>query len=199
VTSGRRSLAPGLLLIAIGLGWLLEAFDVLDLSGQVWIGLALVGIGLTIALDAGRSHGLLVALGVVLVIVGIPAAAIDADVVSGGAGDRVERPPSTAQIDDPYRLGVGQLVVDLTLLAADEKVDIEASVGMGQLLVKVPFDAAVRIDAHVSVGNISVSGADESGFDVDVQKNDGGENVFDLDLSVGVGEVSVKRAVGLTR
>jgi hypothetical protein len=191
----RGGLIAGLLLVIAGTGWLLETTGVLDLGAEVWIGLLLIAVGLAIAFDAGHSHGFLVTLGVLLVLVGIPAAAIDADLLADGVGDRRETPTSISQTDDPYRLGMGQLVLDLTELNAIGDVEIDGSVGVGQLLVYVPFDAAVRVDAHVSVGNVSVFGDDQGGLDVTVERDEpgiGGPG-FDLELEVGLGEVRLER------
>jgi hypothetical protein len=191
----RGGLIAGLLLVIAGTGWLLETTGVLDLGAEVWIGLLLIAVGLAIAFDAGHSHGFLVTLGVLLVLVGIPAAAIDADLLADGVGDRRETPTSVSQTDDPYRLGMGQLVLDLTELNAIGDVEIDGSVGVGQLLVYVPFDAAVRVDAHVSVGNVSVFGDDQGGLDVTVERDEpgiGGPG-FDLELEVGLGEVRLER------
>lgn len=191
-SAGRRGLVPGLLLVAIGVGWLLESTDTVDLDASVWIGLALVAIGLGIALDSGHSHGLLVTLGVLLVLVGIPLSAIDTDVFDGGVGDRREEPASAADIDDPYELGVGQLVVDLTRL--EEDVDVEASVGIGELRVRVPADAALEVDAHVGAGNVSVLGEEDDGVDVTVERDVPGAEgpTMRLELDVGLGEVRVE-------
>jgi hypothetical protein len=191
----RGGLIAGLLLVLAGAGWLLETTGVLDLGVEVWIGLLLIAVGLAIALDAGHSHGFLVTLGVLLVLVGIPAAAIDADFLADGVGDRRETPTSVSETDDPYRLGMGQLVLDLTELTAIGDVEIDGSVGVGQLLVYVPFDAAVRVDAHVSVGNVSIFGEDQSGVDVTVEREEpgvGGAD-FELELETGIGEVRLER------
>lgn len=193
--SARGGLIAGLLLILAGTAWLLETTGVLDLGAELWIGLLLVALGLAIALDAGHSHGLLVTIGILLVLVGIPAAAIDADFLADGIGDRSEVPTSVGEIDGPYRLGMGQLVLDLTELTAIGDVEVDGSVGLGQLLVYVPFDAAVRIDAHVSIGNVSIFGDDQGGIDVTVERDEpgvGGAD-YDLELEVGVGEVRLER------
>ena len=115
--------------------------------------------------------------------------AVDGDVLGGGVGDRVETPLSAAELDHPYRLGMGQLVVDLTRL------EVEASVGVGELRVRVPTDAAVVVDAHAGMGNVSVLGADEDGLDVTVGREFPGAEAttMHLELDVGVGEVRVER------
>jgi hypothetical protein len=185
-----RRVGPGAVLVAFGILWLLSAADAVDLSWGAAAGILLVVIGLAIALDPGHAHGLLVVLGVLVALAGLPALAVDEDLFAGGVGDRRETPSSPADVDDPYRLAMGQLVLDLTLLQEGD-VEIEASVGMGQLQVHVPATATVTLDAHVGMGNVSVFGADEGGIGVDVERElpGSGEPRLELELDVGMGEV----------
>lgn len=193
---GRRGgLVPGLLLVAVGAGWLLETTGAVDLDAEVWIGLLLVAVGLGIALDARRSHGLLVALGVVLVILGIPVAAIDVDVVSGGVGDVVESPSTEAELEPRYEHGVGKLTIDLTSVGLPQRVAVEASLGIGDLLVLVPADAAVDVDAQAGIGDVVVLGAQESGIgaEVDVTAPGTSDRRVQVEADVGIGKLVVAR------
>jgi hypothetical protein len=190
--SGR--LALGLVLVVGGMLWLLSAADVVEIGLRTAIGILLVGIGLAIALTRGR-HRLLVLLGILLLLAGLPALVVDDDVFDGGIGEADEAPQSISDLE-PYRHGVGQLTVDLT--EPDLPLDgatVEASVGIGELLVLVPPDADVSLDAHVAVGNAQALGDTESGVDVDFTLISGtsGTQEVTLELDVGIGNIRVER------
>jgi predicted membrane protein len=186
--------ALGLALLCGGVVWLLDAADVVDLSYGIWIGVLLIAIGLLIALTPGR-HGLLVLVGVLVVLAGIPALFVDPDLLRGGVGEATEEPQTRLDLE-PYRQGIGKLTVDLTEpgLELDGEV-VEASIGIGELLVLVPLDTDVTVDAHVGVGHAEVLGEEEDGVDFDLDSISGtsGSQEVTLDLEVGVGNLRVER------
>jgi len=186
--------AGGVLLLATGVVWLLAALDVLELSYRAWIGILLVGIGIALALLPGR-HGVLVLLGMLVVVAGVPALLVDGDVVAGGVGDRVETPPSARELE-PYRQGVGRLTVDLGSLALDaDRPTVEASVGIGELVVLVPAGSDVTVDAHAGVGSIRLPERSTSGLDVALEHAISGEigGTVWLVLRIGVGSIRVEQ------
>lgn len=188
--SGRVAL--GLLLVGAGTLWLLSRADVVELSFRTWIGVLLVGIGFAIALSSGHRR-LLVLVGVILVLVGLPVFLVDEDLFDGGIGDATETPRTSADLE-PYRQGIGKLTVDLTAdgLPLDEET-VEASLGIGELVVLVPSDVDYRLDAHVGVGNAEALGETESGVDVDLDRISGtaGRQEMTLELDVGIGNLRV--------
>lgn len=191
------ALGLGILLVAAGGAWFLSAVGVLDVGLEAGIGLALVGIGAVVALDAGHSHGVLVTLAVILSLVGAATTWVDVDLFDGGVGDRIVAPTSASDTAAGYDLGVGKLTLDLTSLeaAGGGAVPVRAEVGVGQLDVTVPQDAEVMVDAHVSVGNIHIAGVDHGGFDVDERSLlRGTGQAFVLRADVGIGEVRITRA-----
>ena len=184
----------GIVLVAAGILWLLSATDVVDLSYGVSIGVLLVLIGLLIALTPGR-HRLLVVVGILVVLAGIPALFVDSDVWTQGIGDEVATPALSADLD-PFEQGIGRLVVDLTTpdLPLDERT-IKASVGIGELVVRLPDDTDVTVDAHAGIGSIEALGRTESGIDVDLTgiSSTSGSQEVELRLDVGIGSVRVER------
>jgi Cell wall-active antibiotics response 4TMS YvqF len=95
------------------------------------------------------------------------AAATDLD-LHGGAGERVYRPATAAELRPDYQLGAGRLVVDLRgaeLPRGD--VPVRVRVGLGQALVIVPPNACVASKATVGAGATDVLGRDSGGIDVD--------------------------------
>lgn len=185
--------ALGLILLGAGILWLLTAADVVDLSYTTWIGLLLIGIGLAIALIPGK-HGFLVFVGILVVLAGVPALLVDGDVFQGGIGDEVETPRTRGDLE-PFRHGIGKLTVDLTEPGLElDGATVEASVGIGELLVLVPLDTDVSLEAHVGVGNAQAFGEEENGVDVDLTTISGtsGSQELDLELEVGIGDVRVE-------
>jgi predicted membrane protein len=183
----------GVVLLAGGLLWLLVATDFVDLSYPVAIGILLILIGVVIAITPGR-HGLLVLLGIVIALAGIPALFVDSDLWDEGIGDALERPETSADLV-PFEHGIGQLTVDLTAPGLDlDGEKVEARLGIGDLEVIVPDDTDVDLDAHVSAGNIDAFGDEENGFDVDVTGITGtsGTQELDLELEVGIGNLRVR-------
>jgi len=190
--SGR--IAFGLVLLGAGVLWLLSATDTVALSYGTWIGLLLIGIGLAIALTRGR-HRLLVVAGILVVLAGVPLLFVDDELLEGGIGEETKRPASSSELE-PFRQGIGKLTVDLT--EPDLSLDgaaIEASVGIGELLVLVPSNADISVDAHVGAGNIEALGKTDSGLDVDLIGISGtsGTQELDLELEVGIGNLRVAR------
>lgn len=190
--------ALGLVFLVAGVAWLLSVTGVVDLSYGVWIGVLLVVIGLAIALVPGR-HGVLVLIGVLVAIAGVPALLVEGDIFSGDIGDRTEAPQSAADAEE-YRHGIGRLTIDLTSqVLKTEDVAVEASVGIGELLVFVALDADVSVDAHAGIGSLQAFGATEGGFDadLDIELDRSGEGtsapLVGLDLEVGIGSIRVVR------
>jgi phage shock protein PspC (stress-responsive transcriptional regulator) len=115
--------------------------------------------------------------------------------VRGGIGERQYRPLAADQVRDSYRLGVGQLIVDLrgaNLPAGDRRVHID--LGVGQAVLVVPRDACVATTAKLGVGEVDVFDRNSAGFDVDWQdartaRADRTRIVVDGD--VGVGQLAV--------
>jgi hypothetical protein len=190
--SGR--IALGAVAVGAGVLWLLSEADVVDLSFSTWVGILLIGLGIAIALSRG-SHRVLVVIGVLVALIGIPALFVNDDLFSGGVGESTERPETAADLE-PFRHAIGKLTVDLTAAELDlDGQTIEASIGIGELLVLVPEDTDITVDAHVGAGNVDALGDEENGFDVDFDWISGtsGTQEVTLELEAGIGDVRVER------
>ena len=195
--SGR--LVAGLLLVLFGLGWLLEVLDVIDFPWDVLlpVALILVGVALVVAARSGTRPGGLIAVGIVLTGVMVIGSAIDFP-LGGGVGERQERPATVAELREEYRLGIGQFTLDLTGLSSAElqrDAGARVRVGIGQLVVIVPDGLAVRVEARATLGNVRIFGNEEGGFGIERSHLPTlfDETIVDLVLSVGLGEVEVRR------
>lgn len=190
----RGRVALGAVFLGAGVLSLLSATDVVDLSYPTWAGFVLIGIGVAIAFVPGR-HPVLVVLGILVALAGIPALVADEKLFEGGVGDSVERPESSSQLE-PFRQAIGKLTVDLTSPDLDlDEVTLEASIGIGELVVQVPDDTDVSLDIHVVAGNADGLGETKSGLDVDLTSISGtsGSQELDLKLDAGFGNVRVER------
>ena len=159
--------------------------------------LGVCGAGLVVGAWTGRARGL-IALAVPLVFALGAASAIDVP-FEGGIGERRHRPDDLVELRDEYRLGVGELVLDLRDLdAADlrgSEREIEATVAVGSLQVILPPGASVTGEASAELGDVNVLGARSDGADAERQiavAGPEGGPMFVLDLRVGLGEVVVR-------
>ena len=189
----------GLLLASTGVVWLLSSTGVLDVSPLVWLGALLVLVGAALVIVPRGGHvGVLIALGIILSLTGAAASTIDTHLLSGGAGDRTVRPQSIGDLQH-YKLGAGSLQIDLTAFAGDlEPVPVKATLGVGEIVVTVPADAALDVTSHVSVGEIVIRGERRSGVDVDFNARFQGSlgPVLVLDLKGGMGSIRVEDGNG---
>lgn len=189
----------GGLLAAAGLFGLLAVTDVYDLSLSVAFAVALAVVGGAVAVGAstGRRVGGLVVLGLML-LAGFAAAATLPVGLSAGVGDKVARPLDTTQLEDAYDLGIGELTVDLSdLVLPPGTTEVEADVGIGRLLVRVPEGVALEIDAQVGVGEVTVLGRSDDGTGAEerivVPGPTADAPVLELEADVGIGDLEVVR------
>jgi phage shock protein PspC (stress-responsive transcriptional regulator) len=184
-------------LLAGGLG--LAAANGADVSIEAILTacLAVCGAGLLVGAFVGRARAL-IALAIPLTFLLAATTAVDVP-LEGGVGDRLHRPQSVAELEDEYRLGAGELVLDLRGLDADDLrgdiARVEVSIGAGAMEVFLPTGATVTGTARAQLGDVDVLGARSKGGDarrrIDVVGAEGGGRI-ELDLRVGLGEVVVR-------
>lgn len=179
VASGQRPEAnPREILRAIGLGLALLALCLVIAVSAAWAAAAggnevvaglVVAAGLALIAGAfldGRARWLILpALAVALPAGAVAAADLD---ITGGHGDRTYRPASSEQVRDSYRLGAGQLVVDLRgahLTPGEHRLKLRLGLGEAQLVV--PRGVCVSSDSHIGVGGVELFDRDRGGIDVD--------------------------------
>ncbi len=148
-----------------------------------------------------RSVGrpLAIAASVIVVLV-LAAAAVTATVfhvdVRNGIGKRVYVPAAVADVHRHYRLGIGELKLDLgdVQLPVGET-EVDTRVGVGNLVVTVPPNVALRITASAEIGEARVLDRHADGRNAGVKLNGNGRRVLVLKARVGLGTVQVKRSV----
>lgn len=191
----------GLILVVLGVGWLFDSLGVAELDWDLLLPVCLVAVGVALVLTArsGDGHGGLITLGIVLTVL-LAIGTVVRIPLSGGVGDRTERPVSVQ--DRTYELAIGKLTVDLGDLTYSPARDptaakIEARVGIGDLLVIVPPRfPCVSVDARAGVGEVDVFGLAEGGlapeYHTSVSSCASAPSIH-LNLSVGIGKVEVLR------
>jgi phage shock protein PspC (stress-responsive transcriptional regulator) len=153
------TIGAGVALIAGAIAFLLDAVDAIDVdAADVAVGLsaaAALAAAAAIAGAVAQRRGV-IALLAIAALLGSASAGVGlvADELDDGIGFRTERPATAAAIPDTYRLGVGELDIDLrdTQLPAGATT-VRASVRVGDLTVLVP--RGVRVE---SIGPTTVDG-----------------------------------------
>jgi phage shock protein PspC (stress-responsive transcriptional regulator) len=189
----RRMLGPvvmGALLVWSGIAWLAG----ISVESGLAVGLCIVGLGFVLGAFVGGSWPLVVpavAIGgalLVATVVDIP--------LSGPIGDRTWAPRTVADVADSYEVSIGEGVLDLTdvPIGQGDRLDVEASVGVGHLVIEVPDDVAVEVAAEVGAGEARVFGLIDSGMGVSAERSfgDAGAGTIELNLQVGLGQIEVR-------
>jgi phage shock protein PspC (stress-responsive transcriptional regulator) len=197
---GRLTVSATLLVVGLMLLWNMASDGASDDFRAVAVfgaALAVVAIGLLVGAVAGRSRGLIL-LGILLSIATSVAAAVDQR-VAGGIGERTWQPSTVAGAERPHRLGIGDAELYLTDLPDGSGVDVNARLGIGELRIYVPFDAAVTVDGEVGAGNaVLLDEREENGTDVHVTASaapvasPSGTEIR-IDAEVGFGQLKVVR------
>lgn len=184
-------LVVGALVVAAGVGWLL---DVLGVSVP-WrfgpaVGLLVAGTALLLSLAGGRGRADVVVTGLVLVVLAA-AVGVGAGRYAGPVGDRAlgagDWPPDTA-------IAAGTVEIDLTTGAPPPGARTAVHVGAGRIVVRVPATTDVGIEAHVGAGSVMVDGTTvQEGPDLS-WASPGTSTAFTVvTVDVGAGDVEVHR------
>jgi hypothetical protein len=191
----------GAILAAAAVAALLDVLGAVNVSAEdfLLVALGLTGVGVVAGALVGRVRGPL-ALGAATGLALIGVSIVDVP-VHGGVGERTIRPAASSELDSEYRLGAGELVLDLRSvdLAAGDRT-VEASVAVGNLVVLVPAGVEVVAQGSASVGQVDLFGHEEGGVRVETSAvavpptaafvPDPGR--LTLDLAVGVGRVETR-------
>ena len=192
-------LAPvlGALLAAAGVFGLLAVLDVYSIDVDIALAAAVAIVGAAVAVGAltGYRVGALVLLGIVLLAGFAGAAAVPVS-ISAGTGDKLERPLDAAALQSSYEFGIGDYSVDLSKLELPPgETRVDASLGIGHLIVTVPEGVALEIDANTGAGEVVVLGDSDDGVAADLQATVPGPTadapVLVLEADVGLGRVEV--------
>jgi phage shock protein PspC (stress-responsive transcriptional regulator) len=200
---GKVALACILVAVGLGLAVALAAVSAWTTATGHGTVVALVvialGAGLVAAAFAtGLKRRLISLLLTIALVLGIPAGAIAAAGIDmdGSVGERSYTPTVAADIPaDGYKLGTGQLVVDLRQLpwAKGQTIPVSVHLGIGQMIVSVPKRVCVDGHATGKAGELIVAGEVSHGIDPDVDQGSPTSNAprLDLDTDIQLGQIIV--------
>jgi hypothetical protein len=186
-------------LVAVGLLGIVDTASGLDVGLAQYFGAALLvlGVGLVVGAWWGRAR-LLILLALLLLPVAATAAFIPVP-LEGGFAEQAFGPTTVGELRPEYRLTGGDMRIDLTgLPAAGGPITLDASVGVGRLVVVIPDGARLALDARVSGGRLSLFGNRQTGTGLADRIERPGRSGPDLvlRLEAGLGEVRVESASG---
>ena len=160
----------------------------------IFIGLALVAAAFATDVRRRATPPLLV----LALVLGIPAGAIAAADIKfdNSVGERTYTPTVTADIPaEGYKLGTGQLVVDLRQLPwkPGQTIAASAHLGLGQMIVSAPSNVCVVGHVTGKAGELIDAGDVSHGIDPDVDKLTPTSNAprLDLDADIQLGQMIV--------
>jgi len=185
-------------LLAAGVASALDNLGAIHLTPTRGIALVLtvIGLGLIVGSLWGRAWWLIL-LGLLLVPVMGAASLVDNVSVTGDSGDQVVRPQALDAVQPEYRLSGGQLTLDLSQVEFGPRPrPIRASVAAGKVDVILPEDLPVTVHSSIGAGEIQSLGHPSNGFQITSNVSDGSSRRLgrlSLDLSVGVGQIVVRR------
>jgi phage shock protein PspC (stress-responsive transcriptional regulator) len=182
-------------LIGIGLLAIVSQVGMVDAQpGQFFgVALAVIGIGLVVGAWWGRAR-ILIVLAILLVPLAVVASFVTAP-LTGGVGDHRYTPANAAELRSEYRSMGGRIILDLRdLNVTSGPIRIAASVAVGELVVILPPQASVQVDARVGAGSAIIFNARDDGTSLEdryVRQHLTGPT-FILDLESGIGVVQVE-------
>lgn len=157
--------------------------------------LAVVGVMLVVGAFFGRAGG--------LIFVGLVAAvatALTSVVGSDPIGEIRKSPDSAAELASSYRLGVGDMVIDLTDIPADqldqldgEKLELDARVG--HIRVIVPDEGLhVDVDAQIVAGEVILFDREKSDSSKKATYGDERDPSLAIEADMFLGQIEVLTA-----
>lgn len=197
---GTRPVGWGLALITAGVLWSLSLAGV-AIAWDLVLPAALVGVGMLTLLRPRAGPDGLVGVGIALLVLTL---VHGAGPLPGApsAGERNHVVDTVADLEERYDLGAGSLVLDLRELdLAHEGAEVSASVGLGDLTVRVPEGVVLQGRARTLLGEVTVLGESADGVGPQLDLDDLAPQAsasattapLILDLQVGLGEIEVRR------
>ncbi len=182
-------------LIALGTAIALRAVDVIDLSAAqiVAIAAALLGLGAIIGALIGRGRLLLVESLLLMLIVLPTTAAASTGSRLAEAAPLVYQPVNLEQVQTDYRTSAQPMLVDLSRVEFnDTKPSVNVSTRVGEVVVVVPKDTKLDIDADSDAGELDILGEKASGFGNHISTTrDGARGPLSIDTRATFGRVVV--------
>jgi phage shock protein PspC (stress-responsive transcriptional regulator) len=192
-------LAAAALIAGLGIVALVDVGTGASVDWRIVLAIAAVILGGLVAAGAATGHsvGSVVVLGLGVLAVLAVGLAIRVPVFAG-VGDRVAHPVAFASVGTRYEHGIGNFEIDLrdVRFPVGER-HVKATLGIGDLVVRVPENVTVQVDARAGAGEVRLFGAKTDGTSVHDEAIDPGApgraRILVLDARVGLGQVEVER------
>jgi phage shock protein PspC (stress-responsive transcriptional regulator) len=197
----RRSLGPvaaATLIAGLGLVALIDVATGANIDWRIVLAVAAVVLGGLVAAGAATGHsvGSVIFLGLA-VLAALAVALVVRVPIFAGVGDRVAHPVAYASVGGSYKQGVGNLDVNLQdVRFPGGETHVKATLGIGDLVVRVPENVTVKVDARAGTGQVILFGRSDDGTSVHEHTTEYGADparVLVLDARVGLGQVEVRR------
>jgi len=147
------------------------------------------GLGLITAGLLGGPRWLILPVLVLVVPLAVVSAA-DLD-LEGGVGEERYAPQTVDQIRPEYRVGVGEMVVDLRDLELPAgRTQVNVRVGIGEARVLVPDDVCTSIDGDIGVGAADIPNREDEGPDIAIREQ---PRQLVINAHLGIGHLQVDR------
>lgn len=99
---------------------------------------------------------------------------------------------SAAQLQPVYDLGFGEITLDLSELVLTEPRTVRITNGLGRIEVIVPDRLTTTVRARADIGQVTVFGVEQGGFDTTVDAFAPGTELLTLDIDIDSGEIVVE-------
>jgi phage shock protein PspC (stress-responsive transcriptional regulator) len=188
--------ALGLLLAAVGIVAVLDVTNALTIDWRIVFAVMIIVTGSLVAVGAttGRAVGALITLTLALIFALVLALAIRVPLFAG-VGQRTAHPIAATSVGSKYEHGIGDFEVNLADVRFPRgETHVKATLGVGDLTIRVPNDVDVVVDGHVGAGESDIFGRQHSGTAVhnEVTENAAGSHgTLVLDAHVGIGQLEV--------
>ncbi|HSU35450.1 MAG TPA: LiaF domain-containing protein [Propionibacteriaceae bacterium] len=189
-------IACGILLVAVGTGWLLDRFGVpVPWRLGAPVALTLVGATLSIAVLATRDGGMRVGrsglawLGAALLALSV-ALGVSASQYVAPAGN-VSIAPAATDWPVEIRRSVGNIDLDFTRHPLPDRGTASVHLGAGSITVTVPRGSTMRIDVRATTGQIRVDGETVSSG-ADLRWSESSSTTLVTTVQLAAGEVDIR-------
>lgn len=170
---------------AVGVGF------VVAIGGGVAVAVVsmVAGLGLITAGLLGGPRWLILPVLVLVVPLAVVSAA-DLD-LEGGVGKKRFAPTTVAELRPEYRVGVGEMELDLRdLKLASGRTEVNVNVGMGEVRVLVPDGVCASIDGDIGMGAADIPNRYDEGPDIAIREP---AKQLVINADIGVGHLQVDR------
>ena len=161
------------------------------------VGVIAVGVALVVGGVLGGARWLIAPALLLAVPLAIVSAA-DID-LRGGVGQRDYRPATLSEVKSSYRLGAGEMRLDLSDVEFPAgRTALKLDMGAGHAVVDVPSGVCVQSDTHIGAGEANILGHVNDGVDVNVSRRPlaGDAPVLFIDTDIGMGQLEVQGREG---